>query len=67
MATPDTDCSLVAHFSVLEDPRDALRRRHSLLDMLIIAIAATLAGADGWVDIAQFGRAKEAWFRQFLE
>lgn len=67
MATPDTDCSLVAHFSVLEDPRDALRRRHSLLDMVIIAIAATLAGADGWVDIAQFGRAKEAWFRQFLE
>lgn len=67
MATPDTDCSLVAHFSVLEDPRDALRRRHSLLDMVIIAIAATLAGADGWVDIAQFGRAKEGWFRQFLE
>jgi predicted transposase YbfD/YdcC len=33
----------------------------------VIAIAATLGGADGWVDIAQFGRAKEAWFRRFLD
>ena len=64
---PETDSSLVGHFSVLEDPRDGLRRRHNLLDMVIIAIAATLGGADGWVAIAQFGRAKEAWFRQFLE
>ncbi|QVL47828.1 MAG: ISAs1 family transposase [Thiocapsa sp.] len=67
MATPETDSSLLGHFSVLEDPRDALRRRHNLLDMVIIAIAATLGGADGWVAIAQFGRSKEAWFRQFLE
>lgn len=67
MVTPETDSSLVGHFSMLEDPRDALRRRHNLLDMVIIAIAATLAGADGWVAIAQFGRAKEVWFRQFLE
>jgi hypothetical protein len=35
--------------------------------MVVIAIAATLGGTDGWVAIAQFGRAKEAWFRQFLE
>ncbi|WP_374234530.1 MULTISPECIES: ISAs1 family transposase [unclassified Thiocapsa] len=57
----------MGHFSALEDPRDTLRRRHNLLDMVIIAIAATLGGADGWVAIAQFGRSKEAWFRQFLE
>jgi predicted transposase YbfD/YdcC len=67
MTAPEADSSLVAHFSVLEDPRDALKRRHHLLDMVVIAIAATLSGADGWVEIAQFGRAKEAWLRQFLE
>lgn len=66
MTAPEADSSLVAHFSVLEDPRDALKRRHQLLDMVVIAIAATLGGADGWVEIAQFGRAKEAWLRQFL-
>jgi predicted transposase YbfD/YdcC len=68
MFAPETaETSLVGHFSILEDPRDALRRRHRLLDMVVIAIAATLGGADGWVDIAQFGRAKEAWFRRFLD
>jgi predicted transposase YbfD/YdcC len=62
-----TDQSLVGHFAVLEDPRDDTKRRHLLIDMIVIAIAATLCGADGWVQIAQFGRAKEAWLRQFLE
>jgi predicted transposase YbfD/YdcC len=61
------DRSLVGHFAPLEDPRDALRRRHKLIDMIVIAIAAVLCGADGWVAIAAFGRAKESWLRQFLE
>jgi hypothetical protein len=56
------DRSLVGHFAPLEDPRDALRRRHKLIDMIVIAIAAVLCGADGWVAIAAFGRAKEAGF-----
>jgi hypothetical protein len=46
----------VGPFRVPEDPRDALLRRHQLLDPVIIAIAATLGGTDGWVAIAQFGR-----------
>jgi predicted transposase YbfD/YdcC len=33
----------------------------------VIAIAATLCGADGWVRIAEFGRAKQARLKQFLE
>ena len=61
------DQSLRGHFSVLEDPRDGTKRRHLLIDMIVIAIAATLGGADGWVQIAQFGREKEAWLRRFLE
>ncbi|SDX64729.1 DDE_Tnp_1-associated [Thiocapsa roseopersicina] len=52
------DHSLIRHFSTLEDPRCALKRRHNLLDMIVMAIAATLCGADGWVQIEAFGRAK---------
>jgi predicted transposase YbfD/YdcC len=58
--------ALVEHFSSLEDPRCALRRRHILQEMIVIAIAAVLGGADGWVAVATFGRAKQAWFKQFL-
>ncbi len=38
MAIPETDSSLVGQFSVLEDPRDVLWLRYSLLDTVIIAI-----------------------------
>lgn len=62
-----TDQSLVGHFAVLEDPRDGTKRRHLLIDMVVIAIAGMLCGADGWVQIAQFGREKKAWLDQFLE
>jgi predicted transposase YbfD/YdcC len=58
--------SLAGAFDTLEDPRCPINRRHVLLDMIVIAVAAVLAGADGWQDVERFGRAKEAWFRQFL-
>lgn len=59
--------ALIDHFADLEDPRLAGKCRHKLLDMVVIAISGMLCGADDWVTIAQFGRAKEGWFRTFLE
>lgn len=59
--------SLVSHFSVLEDPRCKIKRRHVLRDMLVIAFAGVLCGAEGWEDIAEFGRAKRPWLEPFLE
>jgi predicted transposase YbfD/YdcC len=58
--------SLAGHFFTLEDPRDPARLRHKLIDMVVIAIAAVICGADDWVGVAAFGRAKETWFREFL-
>ena len=54
-----------AVFGELEDPR-AANTRHDLVEVLFIALAATLCGAEGASDMAQFGRAKEALFRRFL-
>jgi len=59
--------TLFEHFSGIEDPREENKRRHLLIDILIIAIAAVLGGADGWAQIELFGKAKEAWFRRFLK
>jgi predicted transposase YbfD/YdcC len=59
--------SLVGHFSVIEDPRDEGKRRHLLIDAIVICIAAVLCGADGWTEIEEFGKAKEGWFRRFLK
>lgn len=53
-------------FADLPDPRTGPATRHPLLTIVTIAVCAVLAGADTWVDVAEFGRSKEAWFRSFL-
>ncbi len=58
--------SIVEHFGELEDPRIDRQRQHQLLDVIVIAICAVICGADDWVAIETFGKAKEAWFKQFL-
>ena len=49
---------IMTHFGDLPDPRKPLGRRHVLSDMLVIAICAVICGADGWSQVAAFGRAK---------
>jgi predicted transposase YbfD/YdcC len=59
---------LFAPFFVnLADPRIDRSKRHLLLDMIILAVCATVGGANGWVDIERFGNAKRALFRRFLD
>ena len=52
---------------VIPDPRTGNRKAHKLIDIITIAIIATLCGEDDWVGIEEFGLAREEWFRQFLE
>lgn len=64
----DLSDTLLHHFSELEDPRLSNHNfRHELSDILIIAILATICGADNWVEVARFGKAKEDWLRTFLK
>lgn len=58
--------TIVEHFSELEDPR-RYNRRHLLHEIVIIAICAAICGADDWVAVEDFGRAKRSWFEKFLE
>src|SRR5215472_17420676 len=59
--------ALKAHFAQLEDPRVERTRLHQLLDIVIIAICAVMAGAESWDDSALFGEAKQDWFATFLD
>jgi predicted transposase YbfD/YdcC len=59
--------SIAKHFANLEDPRIDRTKRHSLLDILVIAICAVICGADNWEEVQLFGEAKENWFKTFLE
>jgi len=59
--------SSIDHFSTLPDPRILLKTRHKLVDIVAMALCAVDAGADDWVEIAAYAKAKEAWFKDFLE
>jgi predicted transposase YbfD/YdcC len=65
--TPSEPTTLSEHFTPLRDPRMINKNRHKLLDVVVIAICAVIGGAEDWVSIAEFSRAKESWFRRFLE
>jgi len=58
--------TIAKYFGALEDPR-RYNRRHKLLDIVVIAICATICGAEGWEDVELFGEAKEEWLKGFLE
>jgi len=58
--------TIMAHFGTLEDPWVERAKRHELLDIVTIALCAVICGADGWVEIEEFGKAKQAWFATFL-
>jgi predicted transposase YbfD/YdcC len=53
-------------FRPLKDPR-ASNTRHDLVEILIIALAATLAGARTCTEFEFFGKGREELLRQFLE
>ena len=53
-------------FAQVEDPRVERTKRHRLRDIMILAICGVICGAEGWVDIEEFGKAKEAWFTDLL-
>lgn len=61
-----TPFTLAAHFADVPDPRIDRTKLHPLLDILVIAICAVICGADTWVEMEEYGKAKEAWLKRFL-
>ena len=55
------------HFADLEDPRIERTKRHQLIDIITLSICAVICGADTWVDIESYGRAKYEWLKKILE
>jgi len=42
------------------------KKQHKLGDIFFITLCASICGADGWVAVETFGKAKEAWFTKVL-
>lgn len=57
---------VLRHFDELEDPRSTVNRLHPLSSVLVIAIMAVLAGANGPTSIAEWAKLKAEFLRQWL-
>ena len=64
---PSSLDGLTVHFADLPDHRVQRCLRHKLLDVVFMAICATVSGADDWVAVEVFCNAKLDWFRKHLE
>lgn len=54
-------------FDDMPDPRCQHLCQHKLIDILMIALCASIAGSDTWIEIVEFAEDREAWLRQFLD
>lgn len=55
-----------APFSHVSDPRTGNAKRHDLLEVLAIALTASVCGAESGSDFADFAMDREDLFREFL-
>jgi len=55
-------------FQKLPEPRRRRKKvRHPLLNLVVMSLCATIAGADDWQEIAEFARQRRQWFGKFLD
>ncbi len=58
---------LIKSFKRIEDIRQKGKIKHLLLDIIFIAIVATLADMDDWEEIEEYAKLKRKWFEKYLE
>jgi predicted transposase YbfD/YdcC len=58
---------VVLHFAELEDPRSHVNRQHPLVSVVVIAVMAVLAGANGPTAIARWAALKEEFLLGALD
>lgn len=58
---------LLQRMEIIEDTRQQAKVRHSLKDILVITLFATLANADTWEEIEDFVKNNEEYLRKYLE
>lgn len=55
------------YFAELHDPRVERTREHLLEEILLMALAAILSGAESWYEIEGYCQAKQEWLQGFLK
>jgi predicted transposase YbfD/YdcC len=61
-------CALVERLQMIPDPRrQSENLKHPLVDIIILGFCGVLAGCDDFVEMAEWAKVNEVFFRSFLE
>lgn len=63
----EKETTLIGCLQDVPDPRHPYNQKHNFIDVIVIVVTAILAGMETWDEMADWARAKEEWFRTFLE
>lgn len=55
------------YFITITDPRLERQKIYPLINIIVIAVCAVIAGCDSWVEIGEFAKSRKVWFATFLE
>lgn len=64
---PKVEVDFLDHFEKVNDERATRNQLYSIDEILLIALAAVICGAEGWKDIENFGKAKLSYLRKFFD
>ncbi len=59
--------SFHSYFSITRDMRQQGKVLHKFIDILFIAVAAFIAGADDWENVILFAEERKEWLKKYLE
>lgn len=59
--------SLHEYFGKLRDPRIKRKRKHRLIDIIVLTVIAVLSGAESWNSIEEFGKSRIDFLRKILD
>ena len=65
---PAMTCALVERLQTIADPRrQGANLKHPLVDIIIVGFCGVLGGCEDFVEIAEWAKVNEGFFRSFLE
>lgn len=59
--------SVMVHFRGIQDIRQEVKIKHSLLEIIFIALVCTIADCDDWQEMEIFAKERVEWFKKHLE
>jgi predicted transposase YbfD/YdcC len=63
---PSPAAQIYEHFENITDPRLDRGCNHPLIELIFVALTATICGCNSWASVERFANAKKSWFLKYI-